>query len=105
MIELTSGLLAGGDLITLGSLQVRLPDSQHISSCRIPCTVIDDYGKKNIISGCHFMFDIRHIFYTNCPFALCDLSVLGMRAWGGGALSSCIGSRNIVPIIPELCAT
>jgi len=25
-------LLAGGDLITLGSLQVRLPDSQHICS-------------------------------------------------------------------------
>jgi len=32
MIELTSDLLAGGDLITLGSLQVRLPGSQHISS-------------------------------------------------------------------------
>jgi len=32
MIELTRDLLAGGDLITLGSLQVRLPDSQHISS-------------------------------------------------------------------------
>jgi len=28
--ELTRDL-AGGDLITLGSLQVRLPDSQHIS--------------------------------------------------------------------------
>jgi len=32
MIELTRDLLAGGDLITLGSLLVRLPDSQHISS-------------------------------------------------------------------------
>jgi len=31
MIELTRDL-AGGDLITLGSLQVRLPDSQHIRS-------------------------------------------------------------------------
>jgi len=30
--ELTRDLLAGGELITLGSLQVRLPDSQHISS-------------------------------------------------------------------------
>ena len=30
--EFTRDLLAGGDLITLGSLQVRLPDSQHISS-------------------------------------------------------------------------
>ena len=32
VIELTRDLLAGGDLVTLGSLQVRLPDSQHISS-------------------------------------------------------------------------
>jgi len=32
MIKLTRDLLAGGDLITLGSLQVRLSDSQHISS-------------------------------------------------------------------------
>ena len=32
VIELTRDLLAGADLITLGSLQVRLPDSQHISS-------------------------------------------------------------------------
>ena len=31
MIELTTDLLAGGDLITLGSLQVKLPDSQHIT--------------------------------------------------------------------------
>ena len=31
-------LLAGGDLIMLGSLQVRLPDSQHIRLQRIPCT-------------------------------------------------------------------
>ena len=30
--ELTRDLLAGVDLVTLGSLQVRLPDSQHISS-------------------------------------------------------------------------
>ena len=30
--KLTRDLFAGGDLITLGSLQVRLPDSQHISS-------------------------------------------------------------------------
>jgi len=30
--ELTRDLLAEGGLITLGSLQVRLPDSQHISS-------------------------------------------------------------------------
>ena len=32
LIELPRDLLAGGDLIMLGSLQVRLPDSQHISS-------------------------------------------------------------------------
>jgi len=32
VIELTRDLLAGGDLITLGSRQIRLPDSQHISS-------------------------------------------------------------------------
>jgi len=32
VIELTRDLLAGGDLTTLGILQVRLPDSQHISS-------------------------------------------------------------------------
>jgi len=32
MTGLTRDLLAGGDLITLGSLQVRRPDSQHISS-------------------------------------------------------------------------
>jgi hypothetical protein len=41
MIELTRDLLAGGDIITLGSLQVRLPDSQHIS-----CTLIADKGEK-----------------------------------------------------------
>jgi len=32
MIEITRDLVAGGDLIALGSLQVRLPNSQHISS-------------------------------------------------------------------------
>jgi len=32
MIELARDLLAGGDLIMLGSLQVRLLDSQHIRS-------------------------------------------------------------------------
>jgi len=42
MIELTRDLLAGGDLTTLGSLQVRLPDSQHISLKGIPCTLIAD---------------------------------------------------------------
>jgi len=32
MAELSRDLLAGGDLITLGRLQVRFPDSQLISS-------------------------------------------------------------------------
>ena len=41
MIELTRELLAGGELITLGSLQFRLPDSQHISH-RVPRNLIAD---------------------------------------------------------------
>ena len=51
MIELKRDILAGGDLITLGSLQVRLPDSQHIYI----------YGILNWIHNCAGHRDLEEI--------------------------------------------
>jgi hypothetical protein len=48
VIELTRDLLAGGDLITLGSLQDRLPDSQPAHQLIEYLVLIADRGRKKL---------------------------------------------------------